>query len=292
MESFVDHLRFLEKTALRLRIDLLKMLHRSRSGHLGGSLSVIEMLIAVYYGQLPRGPVLRYDPSKPGAEEQDYFILSKGHASPAWYTVLADLEFFPKDELLDFRQVNSMLQAYPSKKIPGIAISSGSPAFGLAGAVGLAMALQSDRQPNYVLCLVGDGELQDGQFWEAILLASQYKLENLTIMIDYNGLQMDGIVRSVLGIEPLADKLETFGWKSVHVPDGHNFEDLLVGLERAFETQRRPTALICRTVKGKGVAFAENKASYHAEVLSDEEMSEALPRLEAQLEAFNQPIHS
>lgn len=287
MESFVEHLRFLEKTALRLRIDLLKMLHNSRSGHLGGSLSVVEILVAAYYGQLPRGPVMRYDPAKPGSEEQDYFVLSKGHASPAWYTVLADLEFFPKDELLGFRQMNSLLQAYPSKKIPGITISSGGPAFGLAAAVGLAISLKADRAPNRVFCLVGDGELQDGQFWEAVLLANHYKLDNLTVMIDSNGLQMDGVVRSVVSIEPIADKFETFGWKSIQVMDGHSFEDVLIGLERGLETQRRPSVLICRTVKGKGVVFAENKASYHAEVLSDQEMSEALPRLEAKLLDFD-----
>lgn len=276
----------MEKMALRLRIDLLRMLHNSKSGHLGGSLSVIEMMVAVYYGQLPRGPVLKYDPAKPGSEEQDYFVLSKGHASPAWYVTLADLEFFPKDELLGFRQVNSLLQAYPSKKIPGIVLSTGGPAYGLAAAVGLAMSLKADRMHNHVYCLVGDGELQDGQFWEAAMLANQYKLDNLTVLIDWNGLQMDGIVRSVVGIEPIADKLEAFGWKSIPVTDGHNFEDLLIGLERALETQRRPSALVCRTIKGKGVVFAENKSSYHAEVLSDEEMSDALPRLEAQLEDF------
>lgn len=287
MESFVDHLNFLEKTALRLRIDLLKMLHNSKSGHLGGSLSVVEMLVAVYYGQLPRGPVMRYDPAKPGSEEQDYFILSKGHASPALYTVLADLEFFQKDELLDFRQINSLLQAYPSKKIPGITVSTGGPAFGLAAAVGLAMSLKADRASNRVVCLVGDGGMQDGQFWEAALLANHYKLDNLTVMVDCNGLQMDGVVRSVVSIEPIADKFETFGWKSIQVTDGHNFEDLLIGLERGLETQRRPSVLICRTIKGKGVVFAENKASYHAEVLSDEEMSEALPRLEAKLADFD-----
>lgn len=161
----------------------------------------------------------------------------------------------------------------------------------MAAAVGLALSLKADRAANRVFCLVGDGELQDGQFWEAALLANHYKLENLTVMIDCNGLQMDGVVRSVVGIEPIADKFETFGWKSIQVPDGHNFEDLLIGMERAIETQRRPSALICRTVKGKGVAFAENKASYHAEVLSDEEMSEALPRLENQLKHFDQPTH-
>ncbi|MCA9373557.1 transketolase [Candidatus Peregrinibacteria bacterium] len=289
IESFVEHLRFLEKTSVRLRIDLLRMLHNAQSGHLGGSLSVVEMLVALYYGQLPRGQVMRYDPEKPGSEEQDYFVLSKGHASPALYTVLADLEFFNKEELADFRQVNSMLQAYPSKKIPGITLCSGSPAFGFAGAVGLAMALKAERQPWNVFCLVGDGELQDGQFWEAVLLAHHYKLDNLIVLVDYNGLQMDGSLRTTVTVEPIADKFEGFGWKSIHVIDGHNFEDLLIGIERGLEIQRRPTVLICRTVKGKGVAFAEGKASYHAEVLSDQEMSAALPALEAQLKSYNHP---
>jgi transketolase len=290
MESFVEHLRFLEKKALRLRIELLKMLHHAKSGHLGGSLSVIEMLTAVYFGNLMGVPVLRYDPQKPGSEEQDYFILSKGHASPAWYTVLADAGFFSKEELRGFRQVNSMLQAYPVNKIPGVTISTGSPAYGLSAAVGLAMSLKADRQKNKVFCLVGDGELQDGQFWEAAMLAGHYKLDNLIVMVDFNGLQMDGAVRSVVGIEPMNDKFEAFGWKIVPVLNGHNFEDLLIGLERGIATQRRPVALVCRTVKGKGVAFTENKASYHAEVLSDQEMSEALPRLESQLQKFEQNV--
>ncbi len=286
MESFVEHLAELKKKAVELRIALLNTLHTAQSGHLGGSLSVMEILTACYYGRLGERPVMYFDPAKPGSEEQDYFVLSKGHASAALYTVLADLGFFPMDELKHYRQARSLLQAYPVKKIPGVALSTGTPGYGLAAAMGLAMALKMDKRPNRVICLAGDGELQDGQFWEAVLIGSQYKLDNLTLIVDWNGLQMDGSVRSVVGIEPLADKFESFGWKTVPVTNGHNFEDLLVGIEKAYETQRKPTALIARTVKGKGVAFAENKPFYHAEVLSEEEMEEALPVLERELASY------
>lgn len=286
MESFVEHLEFLKRKAAGLRIDLVKMLHHAGSGHLGGSLSVMEILVALYYGRLQERRVLFYDASKPGSQEQDYFVLSKGHACAALYTVLADCGFYPKDELMHYRQVGSMLQAYPVKKIPGIALSTGTPAYGAGGAVGLALALKMDKSPNRVVCLAGDGELQEGQLWESVMLAAQYKLDNLTLIVDWNGLQMDGAVRSVVGIEPIADKFESFGWKIVMVADGHSFEDLLIGMEKAYETQRRPTALIARTVKGKGVAFAENKPFYHAEVLSDEELDEALPALEYELKSL------
>lgn len=286
MESFVEHLAFLGKKAVELRIALLHTLHTAQSGHLGGSLSVVEILTAAYYGKLAERPVMYYDPAKPGSEDQDYFVLSKGHAAAALYTVLADLGFFAADELKHYRQARCLLQAYPVKKIPGVALSSGMPGYGAAAAVGLALALKADKKPNRVICLVGDGELQAGQFWEAVLTASHYKLDNLTLIVDWNGLQLDGVLRSVIGIEPVADKFETFGWRSVPVTDGHSFEDLLTGMEKAYETQRRPTAIIARTVKGKGVAFAENKPFYHAEVLSEEEMEEALPPLERQLAAY------
>ena len=284
MESFVEHLNFLQKKAITLRIDLLNALHHAQSGHLGGSLSVMEILVALYFGKLSDRPVLFYDANKPGSEEQDYFVLSKGHAS----VVLADAGFFLKDELDHYRQINSMLQAYPVKKIPGITVSTGTPGYGLAASVGLAMALKMDKKKNRVVCLVGDGELQAGQLWEAALIANQYKLDNLTLIVDWNGLQMDGVVRSVADIEPIADKFESFGWKIIMVSDGHNFEDLLIGFEKAYEVQRRSSLIIARTVKGKGVVFAENKPFYHAEVLSEEEMAVAIPNLEQVLESFDQ----
>lgn len=283
MESFADHINFLKKTAIYLRMDLLHTLHNAQSGHLGGSLSVMDLLVALYYGQVSSGPALHYDPAKPQWEEQDYFVLSKGHASAAWYTVLADTGFFEKEELADFRRINSLLQAYPYQKIPGVALTTGSSGFGLAAAVGLAMVLKMDRQTNRVVCLVGDGELQSGDIWESALVASQYKLDNLTLIVDWNGLQMDGAVRSVVDVDPISDKFEAFGWKTVRVADGHNFDEILLGLDKAYEVQRKPAVVLARTVKGKGVAFAENKPYYHAEVLSEEEMAEAIPSLKYQL---------
>lgn len=287
MESFKDHLLFLEKTACRLRVDTLEMLHKAGSGHLGGSLSMVEILVALYYGRLPGGPVMRYDSAKPGWEGQDYFILSKGHAVPAWYAVLADRGFFDKSELDYLRQVNSILQAYPNKKVPGICVSTGAPGFGLSAAVGLAMALKQDKQDNRVFCVVGDGELQEGQVWEALLCAAQYKLDNLVVIVDYNGLQAEGTVRAIVSVEPIADKFQYFGWKTIPVNDGHDFDELLSGMERSLEVTRKPTVIIAKTVKGKGIPFAENKAFYHSEVLSEQEMAEAMPRLMAELEQYN-----
>ncbi len=287
MESFKDHLLFLEKKACQLRVDIIQMLHKAGSGHLGGSLSLVEILVALYYGRLTGGEVMRYDSAKPGWEGQDYLVLSKGHAVPAWYAVLADRGFFDKSELDYFRQINSMLQAYPNKKVPGICVSTGAPGVGLAAAVGLAMALKQDKQSNKVFCIAGDGELQDGQVWESLLCAAQYKLDNLVLIVDYNGLQAEGTVRAVVSVEPIADKFQYFGWKTIPVNDGHDFDELLSGLERSLEVTRKPTVIVAKTVKGKGVPFAENKAFYHAEVLSQQEMSEALPRLMAELEGFN-----
>ncbi len=276
MDSFQDHLRFLQEKAVNARCDIVQMLSKAGSGHLGGSLSCVEMLVALYYGTLSHGSVMRYDVSKPGWDGQDYCVLSKGHASPTLYSILADVGFFPKEELASFRHVNSLLQAFPHKKIPGVVLDSGIAGQGVQSSLGLAMALKMDRRENHVYCLVGDGELQSGTIWEAALIAAHYRLDNLTLLIDYNTLQMDGLVRGIVGIDSVADKFEAFGWKSIPVSDGHNFHDLLLGLEKALETQRRPSVLVCRTIKGKGVPFAENKASYHAEVLSEQELEEAL----------------
>lgn len=289
MESFKDYLEFLKKKAVETRIDVLESLHCAQSGHLGGSLSAVEILLTHYYGQLPEGPLMKYDPEIPGWDGQDYFVLSKGHAAPAWYAVLADLGFFPKEELKHLRQLNGLLQAYPTKKVPGIVLCSAGPGHGFSAAVGLAMSLKMDRLPNRVYCIVGDGELQEGSIWEAAMTAAQYKLDNLILTVDYNDLQMDGTVRSILGVEPIADKFQAFGWKTVPVRDGHDFEELLIGYERAMEGVRRPGVVIAKTVKGKGVEFAENKAYYHAEVLSEQELAEALPKLKNQLAEANKP---
>lgn len=274
---------FLKKTSVQLRIEVLEMLNRAQSGHLGGSLSALDMLILLYYGQLPAGPIMNFDVDKPGWDGQDYFILSKSHAAPALYAVLADIGFIDKEELKHLRQVNGMLTAHPSKKIPGVPICSGTPGHGLSAAVGLAMALKADKLPNRVFCMVGDGELHEGLVWEAAMAASHHKLDNLILLVDWNDLQMDGMIRGITGIDPIGDKFQAFGWTAIPVWDGHDFEQLLFAYERALENQRRPSVIIAKTVKGKGVVFAENKPSYHAEVLSNQEMAEAVPRLQLEL---------
>jgi transketolase len=283
MESFRDHIRELEKTATRLRVDLLKMTHQAQIGFTGSALSVIDILVALYYGKLHDRPIMNVDPAKPGSELQDYFVLSKAHASPAWYSVLADKGFFAREELDYFSQAGSLLQAQPNKKIPGVFVGSGLPAQGFSGALGLALALQMDKQLNRVFCLISDGELQSGQIWESALAAAHYKLDNFTALIDMNDVQIDANTRANINVDPIADKFESFGWKTIPVRNGHDFEELLYAFERAFDVQRRPSVIIARTVKGKGVSFAENKASYNS-ALSEEEMAEALPRLEAELE--------
>jgi transketolase len=283
LKSFQDYLRSLRKASLELRIDVLEMLNAAGSGHVGGALSALDMMIALYYGELPAGPIMKYDPEKPGWEEQDYFVLSKAHAVPALYAVLADLGFFPKEELKHLRQLNSLLQAYPSRKIPGISLDAAAPAHGFSAAIGLALALKMDKKPNRVFCLVGDGELQEGQIWEGALVAAHNRLDNLTLLVDCNDLQMDGLLRGIVGVDPIADKFQAFGWKTVPVRDGHDFEEMLFAYERALENQRRPSVVIAKTVKGKGVTFAENKGYYHAEVFGDEELAEALPKLKAEI---------
>jgi transketolase len=282
-KSFQEYLVFLKKKAAKLRIDTLQMLTSAGSGHSGGSLSIIEILTALYYGQLESGGIMKYDTEKPGWEGQDYFVLSKGHAAPALYAVLADLGFFPSDEMQHLRKVNAMLQAYPSKKIPGIAMDTGTSAHGLAGSVGLAMSLKADKQPNHVYCLIGDGELQDGLIWESAMVAAHNRLDNLTLIVDLNDLQMDGLIRGIVGVDPIADKFQTFGWKTIPVLDGHDFEELLFAFERALENQRRPSVIVAKTVKGKGVVFAEGKSFYHSEVLSEQELAEAVPKLKQEL---------
>lgn len=273
----------LHKKATQLRIDCLKAIHKAASGHTGGSLSAMDILTALYYGEIHGAPIMKYDPNKPGWEGQDYFIMSKGHAAPALYTILADLGFFDKSELSYLRQVNAMLQGHPVVKIPGVTMTTGSLGQGFAAAHGLALALKMDQAKNRVFTLLGDGELQEGIVWETAMSAAHFKSDNLIAFIDNNELQIDGFTRSIMNVEPITDKFESFGWKVIPVKNGHNFEELLEAIDRALITTRKPTAIVCSTIKGKGVTFAERNASYHGVALSKQEMEEAIPALERQL---------
>jgi transketolase len=251
----------LKKKAAQLRIDTLRMINKSGSGHTGGSMSIMDIITALYYG--------------PGASDDDYVVLSKGHGVPAQYAALIDKGVIDKDEENHLRQVGSLLQGHPSIKTPGITISSGSLGQGFSSAHGLAMGLKLDKKPNQVFAILGDGELQEGIIWEVAMSAGHFRTDNLVAIVDNNKLQIDGTVREVMNVEPIQSKFESFGWKVIQVTDGHSMEEVVEAIEKARKFDRQPVCLWCHTVKGQGVPFAENKASYHGVALSDEELVEA-----------------
>jgi len=269
----------LPKKASQLRVSALRMINKSGSGHTGGSMSVMDILVALYYGGgrglygsvNAIGP--RFGDGK--EEDKDYVILSKGHAVPAQYAILADLGYFPADELLHLRQVGALLQGHPCVKIPGIVLATGSLGQGFSAAHGIAMSLKLDKRPNKVFVVLGDGELQEGIVWETAMSAAHYMTDNLIAIVDNNGLQIDGPCRAVMNVEPIQAKFEAFGWKVIKVLDGHDMGQLLDAFDKAKRVTRQPVCIWCMTVKGKGVPFAEGKVSYHGAALSDEEMKVA-----------------
>lgn len=273
----------LEKKATALRINTINAIHKAKTGHTGGSLSVMDILVTLFYGRVEGRPILRIDPKKPGWEDQDYFVLSKGHGAPALYSILADKGFFDKDELNYLHQLNAMLQGHPHQKIPGVPVTSGSHGHGFAAANGLAMSLKLDKKSNKVFCVLGDGELQEGSVWETAMSAAHYKLDNLHILIDNNELQADGFTRSIMNIEPLTEKFEAFGWRVVKVRNGHDYEELLSAIDKVYYASRKPNCIVCNTIKGKGVEFAERSTGYHKAAFSDEERGEAIKSLEHRL---------
>jgi len=263
----------LEENARRLRVDILKMLNQARSGHTGGSLSAIDVLTVLFFHQM------RHDPSKPDWEGRDRFVLSKGHAAPALYATLAEAGYFPREDLKTLRRLGSHLQGHPDmRKTPGVEVCTGSLGQGLSQALGLAMAARLAGNDSRTYALLGDGELQEGQIWEAAMAAAHYGLDRLCAVVDLNGLQIDGEVAKVMGVEPVGPKFLAFGWHVLEV-DGHDIAAIARAFAEAREVTDRPTMIIARTVKGKGVPFFEHKASYHGTPPSDEELVQALEHL-------------
>ncbi|MCC3864298.1 transketolase [Terrisporobacter petrolearius] len=256
-----------------IRKDIVSMICKSKSGHPGGSLSAVEILTALYFDQM------NIDPTNPKMEDRDRFVLSKGHAAPALYATLAERGYFEKEELNNLRKLGSMLQGHPDmKKIPGVEMSTGSLGQGFSVACGMAMAAKLDNAPWNVYALLGDGEVQEGIIWEAAMSAAHYKLDNMIAFLDYNGLQIDGEVESVMGINPIEDKFRTFGWNVITI-DGHDFDQIFAALDMAKDTVDKPTMIIAKTVKGKGVSFMENQASWHGSAPSEEQLEQALSEL-------------
>jgi transketolase len=263
----------LQEIARQVRLDIVEMLHKSRSGHLGGSLSATDILVALFFAEM------RTRPDDPCWPERDRFILSKGHGAPALYAVLARLGYFPREELATLRQFGSMLQGHPdSSCTPGVEIPTGSLGQGLSIANGLALAARLNHQSHRIYVLMGDGEIQEGQVWEAAMSAAHYKLDNLTAIVDRNRLQIDGRTYEVMSLEPLAAKWRAFGWHTLEV-DGHSIPEILTALQTCRTVNSLPSVIIAHTVKGKGVSVFEDKAKYHGVAPNDEEYQQALKEL-------------
>jgi transketolase len=263
-------LQELTRQARTLRIDVLKMLNTAQSGHTGGSLSCLDILTVLYFNQM------RHDPGNPGWLDRDRFVLSKGHAAPALYACLAEAGYFPPEDLKTLRRFGSHLQGHPDmNKTPGVDVCTGSLGQGLSQAVGLAMAGKVQGKGYRVYSVLGDGEVQEGQIWEAAMAAAHYGLDNLCVFLDQNNLQIDGEVAKVMGVQPLGPKFLAFNWHVLEV-DGHDLQAIDQALEDAEKAEGQPTMIVARTVKGRGVPFFEHKASYHGVPPSDEELVKAI----------------
>ena len=263
----------LEKEANVIRRHVIKMVRAAGSGHPGGSLSSTDILAALYF------KVMNHRPDDPAWEDRDRFVLSKGHAAPAYYAALAESGYFPTEELLTLRKLGSRLQGHPSRnRLPGVEMSTGSLGQGLSISNGMALAAKLDRKSYRVYCLCGDGEMESGQVWEAAMLGAHYKLDNVTAFIDRNKLQIDGPTEKIMSIEPLPEKWHAFGWHVIEI-DGHDMRQILDACDKAKEIKGRPTMVIAHTVKGKGVSFMENALSFHGKAPNDEETRKALKEL-------------
>lgn len=263
----------LKKKAAAIRLLTLKGIHAAGSGHTGGSLSIAEILSVLYFDQM------NIDPEHPEDPDRDRLVLSKGHAAPAAYAALALRGYFPKEDMMTLRQVGSHLQGHPSiRKTKGVDMSSGSLGQGLSAANGMALAGQYHGKGYTVYCICGDGELQEGQIWEAAMTSAHYKLDNLILFVDHNRLQIDGEVSSVMNVEPLDEKFRSFGWEVLNA-DGHDVQALRAAILQAKTVKGRPTVIICNTVKGKGVSFMENQAGWHGAAPNDAQYEQAVQEL-------------
>ena len=265
--------QMLKEQAKEIRKDIVTMIGQAKSGHPGGSLSATEIVTYLYFEEL------RIDPTNPKWDDRDRFILSKGHAAPVLYAALARRGFFPTEELSTLRKIGSHLQGHPDmKKVPGVDMSTGSLGTGFSAATGIAMACKLDKKENYVYTLLGDGEIQEGQVWEAAMSAAHYKLDNLIAFLDNNGLQIDGNIDDVLSPNPIDAKFAAFGWH-VLVIDGHDFKQIADAVAAAKAEKGRPTMIVAKTVKGKGVSYMENQAGCHGSAPNEGQVAQAMAEL-------------
>jgi transketolase len=267
-----EKIKELKKRAKETRRTIVQMIAKAGSGHPGGSLSATDLIVALF------SLVLKYDPKNPGWSGRDKFHMSKGHCCPLWYAVLADAGYFPKEKLMTLRQLGSMLQGHPDRRTPGIESASGSLGQGLSVALGMSLAAKIDNSESRIYVLMGDGEIQEGNIWEAAMAAAHFKCDNLCAILDYNGFQIDGATKDIMGLEPVSLKWQAFGWHAIEI-DGHDMEQILDAYEEARTIKGKPTVIIARTVKGKGVSFMENTVEFHGRSPTPEETERALKEL-------------
>ena len=272
----IDDVEKLKDIARLIRADVVKEVYSAKSGHPGGALSIVDILTVLYFNQM------NINPEEPKNENRDRLVLSKGHASAALYATLAERGFFSVNELENFRKLGSILQGHPDMKhIPGVDMTTGSLGQGLSAANGMAMISKLDKKGIRVYTILGDGEIEEGQIWEAAMTASQYRLDNLCVIVDNNNLQIDGELKKVMSSYPIDKKFESFGFVVFNV-DGNNIEVLIKVFESAKLIKGKPVAIIAKTIKGKGISFMENKAEWHGKAPSEEEYKQAIKELGAQ----------
>lgn len=268
-----EKIEYYEEIARRIRIDIIKAVYNAGSGHPGGSLSAADLITALYFGEM------NVDPRNPKMEGRDKFVLSKGHAVPAQYAALGERGYFPVEEMMSLRKLGSPFQGHGNcHKVAGIEMSTGSLGQGVSVAVGMALANRLDRSKGRIYVLLGDGELQEGIVWEACMSAGHYKLDNLCVIVDWNGLQIDGKNDDVMRVAPIADKFRAFGFHTVET-DGHDFARIFDAFDEAGGVKGSPSAIIARTVKGKGVSFMEDQAGWHGKAPNEEQAREAVEEL-------------
>jgi len=277
----MDKITALKVRANRLRQDVIEMTAEAGSGHPGGSLSSADIMSCLYFD------VLRHNPKDPKWPDRDRFVLSKGHACPVLYSALARAGYFPVKELKTLRKIGSRLQGHPdNRRTPGVEICSGSLGQGISAAVGMALAGKMDGKDFRVYAIIGDGEMEEGEVWEAAMSASHYKLDNLCVILDYNGLQIDGPIRKVMSPEPIKEKWLSFGWHAIEI-DGNSISEILNAFKEARKVGGRPTIIIAHTIKGKGVSFMENVVAFHGKAPTKEEAEKALEELKEEVKQWN-----
>ena len=268
------NIKELTKKAVEIRKGIIEAVYHAQSGHPGGSLSIADILTVLYFHEM------KIKPEKPKWEERDRLVLSKGHCSPALYSCLANRGYFPVEDLKTFRKIDSYLQGHPDKnKVPGVDMTTGSLGQGLSAANGMAIAGKMDKKDYRVYCILGDGEIEEGQIWEAAMTSSKYKLDNLCIIVDNNNLQIDGTIEEVMSPYPIDEKFRSFGFEIIKI-DGHDIEEIIKAFDVARNIKEKPTCIIAKTIKGKGISYMENQVGWHGKAPNEEQYKEAITELE------------